>query len=42
MADDYAFAGKRKNRNDKRSKMRKGVYKRGGKNRTDKKLKDKQ
>ncbi len=41
MADDYAFAGKRKNRNDERSKMRKGIYKKGGVHRTDKKLKDK-
>lgn len=42
MADDYVNPGKRKNKNDARSKMRKGVYKKGGKSRTDKKLKDKQ
>lgn len=42
MADDYAVAGKRKSKNDKRSKMLKGGYKRGGKSRTDKKLKDRQ
>ena len=41
MADDYAVAGKRKSKNDKRSKMRKGVYKKGGAHRSDKKLKDK-
>jgi len=42
MADDYAFAGKRKNKNDKRSKMKKGVYKKGGKSRANSNLKDKQ
>ena len=36
MSDNFGYPERRKNKNDKRSKMRKGVYKRGGKNRTDK------
>ena len=36
MADDYVNAGKRKTKKDLRKKRRLGVYKKGGKNRTDK------
>jgi len=39
MADDYAVAGKRRTKKDLRKKRRVGVYKKGGKNRTDKKPK---
>jgi len=35
---DYAFAGKRKNKNDKRAKSRYNLYKRGGKFRSSGKL----
>ena len=38
MADDYATPGKRKTKKDLKKKKRRGVYKKGGKNRTDKRL----
>lgn len=40
MADDYACAGNRRTKKDLRKKKRYGVYKKGGKNRSDKSLSD--
>ena len=39
MADDYVNPGKRRTKKDLRKKRRVGVYKKGGKKRTEKKLK---
>ena len=43
MSDDYAVAGRRKNKNDKRAKSRYNVYKKGGHGRVEdkEKLKEK-